>query len=308
MLIEEVQFQRERENIINALTRGELVVLPTETVYGLAANALDETAVESIFSAKGRPTYNPIIVHVYDKAAAQNVARWNETAELLADAFWPGPLTIVLPKQEAVPQIVTAGGPTVAVRSPAHPKFRSVLKSGLALAAPSANISNGLSPTRVAHLTPEISEAATYIVDGGTCEVGLESTVVAAKSNEIEILRPGMLTAGLIESKVGIKTRYREQETEQLASPGLLKKHYSPRKPLVIGLEFAQDDDYVIAFSEQPRRPGIKIPDSADAFAREIFNALWEADQSDSKRIVVERPPETEAWRAVNDRLSRASS
>src|SRR5882724_6427182 len=221
------------------LRAGEVVALPTETVYGLAANALDENAVAKIFQVKGRPAHNPIIVHVAgDEMAQACAARWPETASALARAFWPGPLTLVLPRAKKIPDNVTAGGETVGIRWPGHPFMQAVIREcGFPLAAPSANLSNQVSPTNAQHVRAQLAGKISLIVDGGQSQVGIESTVLDLTVSPPRILRPGMVHAGAIAAVCG---EVQDQKSGDpagepaLRSPGLLKKHYSPKAKLVV--------------------------------------------------------------------------
>jgi L-threonylcarbamoyladenylate synthase len=214
------------------LRAGRLVAIPTETVYGLAANALDEAAVQRIFAAKGRPRSSPLIVHIADLAMARELAReWPPQAEKLAERFWPGPLTIIVPKSDKVPDIVTAGLPGVALRMPAHPVALAVIRAaGIPLAAPSANRFTQLSPTTAQHVREALGDAVDLIVDGGPCSVGIESTVISMTGPVPRILRPGMISRTQIEEVIGPVESGAGEE-----SPGQHPKHYSPRTRVVIG-------------------------------------------------------------------------
>lgn len=308
------------------LRAGEVVALPTETVYGLAANALNAKAVAKIYEAKGRPAHNPIIVHVASVALAQRcVANWPAVAEDLARAFWPGPLTMVLPKTPEIPDIVTAGGATVGVRWPSHPFIQAVIREcGFPLAAPSANLSNQVSPTNAEHVRKQLGDRIPLIVDGGQSQVGIESTVIDLTSEPAAVLRPGMIheesliaVTGDLISHRGLKLP--SQET--LRSPGLLKKHYAPKAKLLI-LDWQDDADlksrithhasrvHIIAHTHIPSGEGFAavsvIPHDAEAFARAIYAELHRCDEAGAELIVVEALPDLPAWRAIADRLRRA--
>jgi L-threonylcarbamoyladenylate synthase len=220
------------------LRAGEVVALPTETVYGLAANALDAEAVARIYEVKGRPAHNPIIVHVADRAMAQRcVADWPGSADKLASAFWPGPLTLVLPRAKVIPEIVTAGGPTVGVRWPSHPFIQAViLECGFPLAAPSANLSNRVSPTNAGHVRAQLEGRIPLIVDGGQSQVGIESTVLDLTSEPPRVLRPGMIHLESIAAVIGHVSDLHGRRSDEtvLRSPGQLEKHYAPRAKLVV--------------------------------------------------------------------------
>jgi L-threonylcarbamoyladenylate synthase len=279
------------ENIRRAaqlLRAGELAVIPTETVYGLAANALDARAVRRIFEAKGRPASNPLIVHVVDPRPY--AAEWPEAAQRLLDKFWPGPLTIVVPKVAAVPDEVTAGLPSVALRSPAHPVAQALLKEcGLPLAAPSANRFRQLSPTTAEHVDPLL---ASMILDGGPCKVGIESTVISFGAAQPRLLRPGMVSRAQIEAVIGPVEIGAGAE-----SPGQHPKHYSPRTRLVLGKS-----------PEQGR--GVRLegmPSDPQAYAEALYRRLHELDAEGYDWIAVDPAPVTPEWAAIRDRLERAA-
>lgn len=331
-------FQTAVKHATEILRAGELVALPTETVYGLAANAFDQKAVEKIFVAKGRPAQNPIIVHVASLEMARRcVSHWPELAEKLAKAFWPGPLTLVLPRAERIPNSVTAGGETVGVRWPSHPFIQAVIRAcDFPLAAPSANISNQLSPTSAEHVRKSLGNKISLIIDGGQSQVGIESTVVDVTVKPPCLLRPGMIHAESLLAVTGELTLGFGHSEEVLRSPGLLKKHYSPNAKLVIlswrdelnlesqilnfiskNLKFKTQnlkffDIHVIAHTQIPLtqkwgRVSV-IPHDAEAFARAIYAELHQCDAAGAELIVVENLPNTEPWRAVRDRLNRAAA
>ncbi len=304
------------------LKAGEAVAVPTETVYGLAANALDAAAVGRIFAAKGRPSHNPLIVHVNGLEMARKcAAAWPERAGELAARHWPGPLTLVLPKADAIPDAVTAGGGTVAIRWPSHPFMQAViLRCGFPLAAPSANPSNQVSPTNAGHVAAALRGRIGLVVDGGQCQVGIESTVFDVMANRV--LRPGMISAAELE--VGGKSG--ATEGTALRSPGLLAKHYSPRARLVLrrwkdateALEMARAEGAspartrVIAYERIPAEGEFQsvavIPEDAEAYARALYAELHRCDESGAELILVERPPDGPKWEAIQDRLKRAAS
>ncbi len=323
------------ERAADLLRAGELVALPTETVYGLAANALDPQAVARIFETKGRPAENPIIVHVDSVKMAQRcVSSWPEAAEKLAAAFWPGPLTLVLPRSGEIPDIVTAGGDTVGVRWPSHPFIQAVIrKCNFPLAAPSANPSNQVSPTNAEHVRKMLGEKIRLIVDGGQSQVGIESTVIDVSVAPPRMLRPGMIHAESILAVTGSLDSGKSNEGDLLKSPGQLPRHYSPKAKLVIwswsnerdlerqlsafrGKGF--DDKletshcHIIAHTMVPLggtfgRVSV-IPHDSEAFARAIYSELHQCDEEGAQLIVVERLPETADWQAISDRLSRAAA
>jgi len=309
------------------LRAGEVVALPTETVYGLAANALSAEAVARVYAATGRPSHNPIIVHVSGMEMARACAsEWPPLAEALAHAFWPGPLTLVLPRSQSLPDRVTASGPTVGVRWPAHPFMQAVIAAcGFPLAAPSANLSNQLSPTDAEHVRIQMGDRIPLIVDGGPCQVGIESTVVDVTAEPPRLLRPGMIhEEALIAVTSELALGFGDSE-EILRSPGMLKKHYSPKARLFM-LNWADDEDlrrqlairciaphraHVVAHAAIPSGEGLHgvsvIPHDVEAFARALYSELHRCDAGDPEVIVVEAVPATSAWRAIADRLRRAA-
>jgi L-threonylcarbamoyladenylate synthase len=312
------------------LKAGGLVALPTETVYGLAANALDSDAVARIFDVKGRPANNPVIVHVASLDLARQCAlEWPNVADRLARAFWPGPLTMVLKRSHLVPNIVTAGGETVAIRWPSHPLMQSVIRAcGFPLAAPSANISSEISPTNADHVRNSIGSRVPLIIDGGQCQVGIESTVVDLTGEPPRVLRPGMIHADALIAVTGKLANVVPAPSgiEPLRSPGLLAKHYAPKARLLI-LSWRDDADlisqlshencalsgiHVISHANIPSNPGFGrvsvIPHDAEAFARAIYAELHRCDEAGAKLILVEAPPESVEWHAVSDRLKRAAA
>ncbi|MEP6664358.1 MAG: L-threonylcarbamoyladenylate synthase [Verrucomicrobiota bacterium] len=321
-------FQTAVRRAAELLRAGELVALPTETVYGLAANAFDEKAVAKIFQVKGRPAHNPIIVHVSSLEMAQRcVSNWPPLAEKLAEAFWPGPLTLILPRSAAIPDVVTAGGTTVGVRWPVHPIIQAVIRDcNFPLAAPSANRSNEISPTNAAHVKKSLGEKIRLIVDGGQSQVGIESTVVDLTVDPPRLLRPGMIHAESLLAVTGSLAQGTEENKKILRSPGLLRKHYSPRAKLVIfpwrndaelksrlaEWPFARGQIHIIAHTHIPLSDVFGrisvIPHDADAFARALYAELHQCDEAGAELIVVEDLPNSPAWRGVKDRLQRAAA
>ena len=313
------------------LRAGEVVALPTETVYGLAANALDEAAVAKIFQVKGRPAHNPIIVHVASRAMAQGCGQgWPELADALAKAFWPGPLTLVLPRAEIIPDVVTAGGGTVGIRWPGHPFMQAVIREcGFPLAAPSANLSNQVSPTNAAHVRAQLGGKIPLIVDGGQSQVGIESTVLDLTVAPPRLLRPGMIHAEALAAVCGEVQGHdaRSQNPgSRLRSPGMLARHYSPKAKLVV-LNWRDDADlhrqirdsqlairdcFVIAHTQSPGGFGAVnvsvIPHDAEAFARALYAELHRCDAAGAKLILVEAPPDLPEWSGIADRLRRAAA
>ena len=333
-------FQKAVRQAVELLRAGEVVVLPTETVYGLAANALDEKAVAKIFRIKGRPANNPIIVHVASvEMAKQCVAKWPTTADKLAKSFWPGPLTLVLPRANKIPNIVTAGGTTVGIRWPSHPFIQAVIRQcGFPLAAPSANLSGCVSPTNAGHVHKQLGGKIPLIVDGGQSQVGIESTVLDLMVSPPQILRPGMIheeslaaVCGEVQSppvfaalRRGKKSKVQSLDIV-LRSPGLLAKHYSPKAKLVV-LKWRDDADlqfqlstfnlqpstcFIIAHTHIPAAAKFAcvsvIPHDAGAFARAIYAELHRCDEMGAKLIVVEAPPALPEWSGIADRLRRAA-
>lgn len=278
------------------LRGGKLVAIPTETVYGLAANALDEAAVRRIFAAKNRPYSSPLIVHVADIGMARElVLEWSPLAETLAARFWPGPLTIIVPKSDKVPDVITAGLPGVALRMPAHPMALAVIQAAqLPLAAPSANRFTQLSPTTAQHVRDGLGDAVDFVLDGGPCAVGIESTVISLTGPVPRILRPGMVSQTQIEEAIGPVESGAGEE-----SPGQHPKHYSPRTRLAIG--------------EAPREGrGVRLdssnmPHEAAAYAELFYGKLHELDQQGYDWIAIELPPDTPEWAGVRDRITRAA-
>jgi L-threonylcarbamoyladenylate synthase len=290
------------------LRNGGIVAIPTETVYGLAADASNASAVAQIYAAKGRPDFNPLIVHVPDREAAATLAHFNAAAVRLADAFWPGALTLILPLKDGakVAGAVTAGLSSIAIRCPAHPVMRSVLlASGLNLAAPSANISGGISPTRAAHVAASLGDTIPLILDGGPSRAGLESTIVAMRETEWEVLRPGPVTADEIESVLGSAAL--QGGGGQIEAPGQLASHYAPIKPLRLNATDAGKDEWLIGFGPVCGDDNLSLSSNLAEAAANLFDALHRADASDRAAIAVAPIPETGIGVAIADRLSRAA-
>lgn len=316
------------EEAKRVLEGGGLVAFPTETVYGLGANALSADAVSHIFEAKGRPSTNPLIVHVPDIASAKRlVSEWTPEAEQLAQRFWAGPLTLVLPKSPLIPDIVTAGGGTVALRMPAHPIAQALLKTcGFPLAAPSANRSNHLSPTQAEHVLASLGGRVEMILDGGSTVGGVESTVVSLFHSPPRLLRPGLITPSELREvlerlEVPKSVEVLEENEEALPSPGMLRRHYSPHTPLKLVPEESAYGE-VQRLLEEGRRVGwltfetpsshpnlsaVTMPREALGYASRLFAELHALDALGLDAVLVTAPPQGEAWMAVWDRLSRAS-
>jgi len=299
------------EQAAQLLRGGALVAVPTETVYGLAARADSAEAVTAIYRAKGRPSFNPLIVHVADLAAAERIAVLDERARLLAGRFWPGALTMVLPLRPdaGLPGTVTAGLPTVALRCPAHPVMRKVLEvSGLPLAAPSANRSGAVSPTTAEHVRASLGDAVAAIVDGGACELGLESTIVALREHGgWALLRPGPIDEAQIEAVLGPQESA-ASAAPRIEAPGQLASHYSPGKPVRLDAETARRDEFHIGFGavagDVSLSPG---GDLAEAAAR-LYAVLHEAAASPKPAVAVAPIPEHGLGEAIRDRLRRAAA
>jgi L-threonylcarbamoyladenylate synthase len=293
-----------------ALSAGQLVILPTETVYGLAADAADAEAVARLYAAKGRPRFNPLIAHVEDRAAAERFARLDNRALALVEAFWPGPLTLVAPLNDAaaVCDLARAGLDTVAVRAPAHPIVREVLRQfGRAIVAPSANRSGRPSPTTFADATAETGSAAAIALDGGPCAIGLESTVVALLDGPPRLLRPGAVTRAQIEALIGPLA---EAEADAARSPGRLTRHYAPNAPLRLDVDRPRDGEAFLAFGPAPDAPLVfnlsPSGDLAEA-ATNLFAQMRAADALGPAAIAVAPIPEHGLGEAINDRLRRAA-
>ena len=291
------------------LRGGQIVAIPTETVYGLAADASNAHAVALVYAAKGRPDFNPLIVHVPDKAAAERLAVFDELAERLATAFWPGPMTLVLPLREGAPvtKAVTAGLPTIAIRCPAHAVMQAVLtKSRLNLAAPSANKSGGISPTRAEHVLASLGGAVPMILDGGPCSAGLESTIVAVRENGWQILRPGPVTAEMIAALVGSPSV--PVANTGIEAPGQLVSHYAPAKPVRLNAETAEPGEWLIGFGAIAGDDNLSQGSDLNHAAANLFDALHKADASERHAIAIAPIPLHGIGEAINDRLARAAA
>lgn len=303
------------------LTNGELVAIPTETVYGLAANALNEDAVLKIYAAKNRPQFNPLIMHVASfEQAKQFIKDIPGEAEQLAAAFWPGPLTMLFNKQQNVPDLVTAGGKRVAIRVPNHPLTLQLLSQlSFPVAAPSANPSGYVSPTTAQHVYEGLQEKIPYILDGGACGVGVESTIVGwNEEGEIELYRLGGIAVEQIEKVIGKTIRHHKKITDNPSAPGQLKSHYATHTPLYLGniedmlARFAGRKLILINFKEyhpavhNDQQFILSAHGNANEAAKNLFRVLREADNMDADMILAELLPHEGLGRAVNDRLERA--
>ncbi|TVQ61588.1 MAG: threonylcarbamoyl-AMP synthase [Phycisphaerales bacterium] len=324
--------QPELDDAVRRLRSGRLVAFPTETVYGLGALALNGEAVARVFAAKGRPASNPLIVHVLDEAMARRVTgAWPMAARRLASAFWPGPLTLVLPAGAGVPSAVTAGGPGVAVRSPDHPLALALFRAvGEPLVGPSANRSGAVSPTLASHVREAFDPGEVLVLDGGACRVGLESTVLSLMDPARPvILRPGMIGAAAIAEVLGIAVGEGEGTDGHAGSPGRLGPHYRPSAPVHLVETLSALDEAMVSstgacvvltppglpVAVEPPHEAIVMPSDASAYAARLYAALREADAAQPTWILVCRPPasgqrpeETAIWQAVHERLTRAST
>lgn len=306
------------------LRAGELVAVPSETVYGLAANALDERACAGIFKAKGRPSTDPLIVHVHALSQLERLCAAGPDAIRLARKFWPGPLTLVLPKTAAVPDLVTAGKPSVAVRMPRHPDFlRLIERAGVPLAAPSANPFGYISPTTAEHVRANLGGKIRYILDGGPAEIGLESTILDLRdSRRPRILRPGAISARQLsrvlgcEVELAVPARTRTQAAQ--IAPGMLKRHYSPRTPVVLHSRIEHFQPASEAFVLMRKPAGLSGTNvrwldregNLRGAAKQLFATLRELDDGRYRRIHAElaRPGDGDLADAINDRLRRAAA
>ena len=294
------------EQAATRIREGGLVAFPTETVYGLGANALDAAAVAKIFTLKGRPASSPLIVHAASAEMARSlVTEWPAQAEELAARHWPGPLTLVLPKSPEIPDNVTAGLPTVGVRVPAHPLARRLIEAaGVPVAAPSANPFTHLSPTTAQHVIDEFGEAVD-VLDGGPSKVGIESTVVSLVGRKLVLLRPGMISLGDIEQAA-------TPTAESHPAPGMHVKHYSPGTRLLL-VNTPKDlpnrsGAYVWWNSPGLSARSLRMPTDPSAYAARIYGVLHRLDREQWPWIAVEAPPDTRGWAAILDRLRRASA
>ena len=329
-------FEAAVEKAAALLDGGQVVALPTETVYGLAADALNPAAVQSIYQTKQRPTTNPLIIHIASRSMLMSCAReWPYVAEQFANAFWPGPLTLVLPKAECITNNITAGLDSVAIRWPAHPFMQTVInKLGRPLAAPSANLANQLSPTSAEHVLNQLNHRIPLIVDGGFSNVGIESTVISLCGNEPTILRPGIIHIESLQAvdpatkslSTSSKPHDQENSEQPQASPGLHRKHYAPKArlkvhqwdntsnlvSLVESLDATPSTTCILCHEHIPSPDGFSrvsvIPHDPEAYARALYAELFIADQEKPDLILVESVPDNSAWQGISDRLTRAST
>jgi L-threonylcarbamoyladenylate synthase len=279
---------------------GKPVAVPTETVYGLAADATNPQAVARIYEAKGRPSFNPLIVHVCDLAAAERIGQFDEAARRLAQEHWPGPLTLVVPLREGtgIASIVTAGLPTIGLRVPAHPAMQAMLRAvGRPLAAPSANASGAISPTRTDHVLKSLDGRISLIIDGGPTQRGLESTIVAATGGPLRLLRPGPIQIEADRAPV-----------QTIEAPGQLASHYAPSKPLRLNATMSEAGEYLIGFGVTAGDSNLSPSADLIEAAAQLFDLLHQADASDRPRIAVAPIPDQGLGAAINDRLRRAAA
>lgn len=317
------QGERAIRRAAELLRAGKLVAFPTETVYGLGALALDPEAVRGIFAAKGRPAKNPLIVHVATSEQAKDVAAgWPEEAQALAERFWPGPLTVVLPKAAGLPPEVTGGLEAVGIRVPAHPVALELIRAvGAPLAAPSANRYTEVSPTSAAHVERSLGGRIHAILDGGDTTVGIESTVLDLSGDTPTLLRPGAVAVSELEEVIGSVRRLGGEGAElHLPSPGLARRHYAPGAkvslfdPEELSARAAGADETVGVMARSPRPPGapgaarwVQMPASPAAYARQLYRTLHAMDEAGVESLWIELPPDEEAWEGVRDRLRRAA-
>ena len=276
---------------------GEPVAMPTETVYGLAADATNAEAVARIYEAKGRPSFNPLIVHVLDLAEAKRLGDFDDTARALAESHWPGPLTLVVPAkaESGIAALVTAGLDTIAIRVPAHPAMRALLKAaGRPLAAPSANASGRISPTRAEHVAQTLQGRIKLVVDGGPSERGIESTIVAATGDGLRLLRRGPIAIDAPEASGTIE------------APGMMASHYAPRKPLRLDAKAAEEGEILIGYG--PVAGDLYLGDDPVTAASRLFELMHQADAGPEARIAVAPIPDQGLGAAINDRLRRAAA
>ncbi len=294
------------------LRAGRLVAFPTETVYGLGGAATDDTAVARIFEAKGRPSFNPLIVHVPDLAAAEACAVFDDRARAVAAAFWPGPLTLVLPRRDeaGLSRLVSAGLPSVALRVPAHPVAQALLRAaGVPVAAPSANRSGGISPTRAEHVVASLGDRVDMVVDGGPCAVGLESTVLDLTGPRPVLLRPGGITPAELEAVLGAPVVNGSDDPAAPKSPGQLLSHYAPDRPVRLNATEARPGEALLGFGPAPGAT-LNLSETGDLVeaAARLFAALHALDDPRFTGIAVMPVPDRDLGLAINDRLRRAAA
>ncbi len=292
------------------LRAGELVAVPTETVYGLAGDATHGDAVARIYVAKGRPSFNPLIVHVPDLAHAERLATFNTCARALAARFWPGALTMVLPVRadSGLSSLVTAGLDTVAIRVPAHRAMQAILAAcDRPLAAPSANASGKISPTRAEHVAASLHDRIPLIIDDGATGLGLESTIIALADDAIHLLRPGPITPAELEAASGLPVIERAPDDSAITAPGQLLSHYAPAKPLRLAADAPAPDEFMIGFGAIPGDVTLSAHGDLHEAAAQLFDLLHRADASTKPRIAIAPIADQGLGFAINDRLRRAA-
>ncbi|GGE76542.1 threonylcarbamoyl-AMP synthase [Sphingomonas prati] len=288
---------------------GEPVAIATETVYGLAADATRGESVAAIYAAKGRPSFNPLIVHVLDLAAAEQIAEFDPLAQKLAATFWPGPLTLVLPlrSDSGIASLVTAGLATIAIRVPAHTAMRALLEAtGVPLAAPSANASGNISPTRAAHVAQSLADRIPLVIDAGPTVLGLESTIVAVTDDMLRLLRPGPITTEMLRNATGLTPL--TFSSNNIEAPGQLASHYAPSLPIRLNAETATPEEWHIGFGPISGDRSLSPEGNPITAAANLFEALHQADASGCTAIAVAPIPHDGLGAAINDRLARAAA
>ena len=311
--------KKDLDHAVHVLKTGRLVALPTETVYGLAADARNEAALKKIFAAKGRPSDHPLIVHI---ATIDQLSDWAMTipayAHKLAEHFWPGPMTLILPKQADVLDLVTGGQTTVGIRIPQHPIAQAVLHAfNGGLAAPSANLFGHISPTSAQHVKQSLGEQVDFILDGGPCAVGIESTIIDCTTPQPRILRPGMITKAMIETATQLTINDEHSCAPRVS--GALASHYAPRTPTHLlntarlDETLQQTDNSVVLSRRKPgiRKPGVHwivMPHDAEAYAHILYEKLHYADQLQCQQLLIEEVPNDPEWQGIQDRLRKASA
>ena len=304
------------DRAVDLLREGQLVAIPTETVYGLAADAASDEALTLLYETTGRPTDHPVILHVADRAMAEPfLAELSVPAVALMEAFWPGPLTLLLPRSDRVSPRITGGRPLVGVRAPATPLALALLRRlGRPLVAPSANRFGHISPTTAEHVEEEFG-GRVAVLDGGPCTVGLESTIVKVESSQLTLMRPGQIALDRLESVTGLKVHLPEAPLTE-GVPGALKSHYAPRQRVRLLsreeiLANSTDDAALLVYSEGPwpeAKLTVEMPAVGTEYAQALYGALRRAEAADPRIILVEQPPMGDSWMAVLDRLTRAAA
>lgn len=297
------------EQAAGLIKAGQTVAVPTETVYGLAADATNAQAVARIYAAKGRPSFNPLIVHVANMAMAREIADFSPLAEQIAGSFWPGPLTLVLPRRESsgIAALVTAGLPTIALRCPAHEAMQALIReSGRPLAAPSANASGSISPTRAEHVLASLGSRIPLILDAGPTQQGLESTIIAPENDSIRLLRPGPVTAEMLAGYTGLPIA--GGQDGKIEAPGQLLSHYAPAKPVRLNASQPREGEFLIGLGAMECDLNLSASGDLTEAAAKLFDALHQADASCAQAIAVAVVPEEGQGAAINDRLRRAAA